>query len=1272
MLTYPSDPLPQIVCPMDEDAIPPNTFCSAPPQSEPPPPLLSLSSITPSCSNNGSSGHRRSGRIKAQTPKKQSITDSEAAQRPARQNRTPSKKQRDAGSMVQMSYSEQPRVESMQGDGEQNKEVCGFNFSAEQQNTRSDQRSSHSEPAVSSSENVEKHFADNGQNFNTTRFAMEACEGLAVGRNVENPSDPKGWMIGPLFQSFKSKMASLTEIVMSPVKLFRASSTDHPEDFDEREPEAAGTSDMELSKPFDAFHPVARGETWSQDTVVTEGAQSVNPVRYSKKLSYDVEMSAVSGCVDECSVTQTERNPSRSVPFQHVPSPLSVSGSSSDLLRPPVCVSASSHESKIIASAEEQKSKLTVRLKPPPRKYTGSRRRIVSKTLVSEVEKESELDVIDEEVSQINSGQLNKAESHNGQSLSPSSDCLSHSKDSPHLDGDDGSNIGSCELVRPNIRNNLNDSAEVGAGKTQLNSAASSAAGLGKAKRELREDSHSQDSVKRKRFTADQRIKEEFSNSDGGALARRKVMWKNPGVEREVALKPARKGPAVLTRANKKEKDTKEVSAGGDVFNAPTESSSDFTSVCSLNEDNGVAETTQTSSSMEAKSSSSRRRQKTKTEQGTSDEAVDNSMDLEPTVSISEAPPDVLVRPDIKQLQSLSRCRDVNKKPLKRKSPKQAGSSTKSDISVSTSSAVQLSVELSPTDSDASQRDESRKGEPNQPSKRPRKAVRGANKSSTPAGNDETKTCFSVPHMPTKEKMCEEGKQKMSVDPVYFEMTPSESASQPEPPFSQPHLDCYVKLSNVEEGLKESETMSVSVADEVFSSNAEASVNSNTENIRSAARGVTCRPRRVDKQRRRCRVLHSRTRKGAEVTNSITMDDADLTARSSQGGSAKSLLRSYSCPEIHSLSHHDAPWTTSLHSPHLIRPHTSHQHSASHSPFHHVHKSPRRARRHTVCSLEVEREIAPLCLRKEVYPSRRSVPYDSSAHHLSPIIALSPTTSLKALATCFLSSPLAFLSKKVDSRGAASSPSTSSPVFSPSSSSSSSSIHPLSPSTWRLPGFLQRSDSSSVPLDASSSGNPLACEIERRGQSEEEDDGGDTSSSSQEFEDVALREEKSLSDSEIKVVKKLEERGKVSSIRIRKTLPKPQNNLTPMGLPKPIRLKKKEFSLEEIYTNKNFSKPPESRLETIFEVPLNRKNGSESWFGQRRLKRVLEFLEVGEARKPKKPLVGAGKAGNSSSRTRRGGFPKDEPSLSPQDVDSLLCAKLDQLNLWLMHDQRDS
>lgn len=48
--------------------------------------------------------------------------------------------------------------------------------------------------------------------------------------------------------------------------------------------------------------------------------------------------------------------------------------------------------------------------------------------------------------------------------------------------------------------------------------------------------------------------------------------------------------------------------------------------------------------------------------------------------------------------------------------------------------------------------------------------------------------------------------------------------------------------------------------------------------------------------------------------------------------------------------------------------------------------------------------------------------------------------------------------------------------------------------------------------------SPLECKIERRQPlEEEEDDGEDTSSSSQEFEDVGMREEKALSDSEIKV-----------------------------------------------------------------------------------------------------------------------------------------------------------
>ncbi|CAJ1076330.1 uncharacterized protein prr14 isoform X1 [Xyrichtys novacula] len=1195
--------------------------------------------------------------------------------------------------MVQVHHSEQPRVDSTHGPEKQSKEGCVFSFAAEQHKEQKLQRSSEEQPNMSPEENVGGIFADNSaQNLDATQFAVDPCRGLAV----ENASVPKGWVIGPLFQSFKSKMASFTEIVMSPVKLFRASSPppsmDHLEKLDECELESTGTSDVELSKPSDMFYPVTQRETEGLDSVEVEGVQHTRTVEYSKKLLFDEEMSATkSESGDECSLTQTERNSPESVPLQHSSLPLRVSEEVSDSSipsQPSVHVSAW-HESKLkkTTSVEDQKGKLTVNLprKPLPRKRTGSRRKTDSKSLVCEVIRESEAELIHEQVSHCNEINSNKADLHSDKSTSfSSSGCyLQSDKDLPHFDGGDDD---VRKLVNPNIQNNSErakaktpkPAVETQQLQFHLNPEKSSAAGLGRAKRERMTDCHTQDFVKRKRFTAERcakvTLKQELPDvvTDGGILTRlkpqrKKAVLTDSSVDKS---KRARGRPAVSTRANKREEEMVSV-VNEDAPNAETKSSCDLMLSCTLDKDSSVADNTQKVSS-KRKPSSSRNRSKTKMDFSRSGADVDDNMDVETDVALPQSNhkpfSEVFIHPDIKQFQSPSRCRSIKKKPLKRKSPNQAGSTTQTDSSlVSTSASLQL-LELTPTDLTASQQDECTKVEPNQLSKRPKRGVKGAHKKTVSTRHGDIQQCVPDLHLQTKENVFQESKHTMSVDPVYFEMTPSESPLQPDPSVNQPHLACYVKLENIDESaLDKNEKSGASVSDEVLPTDVEVGINNDAAlMLLSAPRGVNFRPRRVDRQRRRCRVLHSRTRKGEEVTNSTTMDDTDLATHSSEGNSSRNLLRSYSCPEIHSLRHHDTPWISSLHSPHHSRIHTSHQHPSSHSPLvHHAHKHQRRARRHTVCSLEVEREIAPLCLRKEVYPSRRSVPYDSSTHHLSPSIALSPTASLKVLATCFLSSPLAFLSKKVDSRGAASSPSH---VSSPTSSSP----HPLNPSTWRLPGFFQRSDSSSVPLDSSCSGNPMECEIERRGQSEEEDDGGDTSSSSQEYEDAALREEKSLSDSEIKVVKKLEERGKVSSIRIRKTLPKPQNNLTPMGLPKPVRLKKKEFSLEEIYTNKNYSKPPESRLETIFEVALNRKNGSESWFGQRRLKRFLEFPEVGEARKPKKPLVGAGKAGNSNSRTRRGGFTKDEPSLSPQDVDSLLCAKLDQLNLWLMHDQKDS
>ncbi|CAM9544422.1 unnamed protein product [Bubo scandiacus] len=107
----------------------------------------------------------------------------------------------------------------------------------------------------------------------------------------------------------------------------------------------------------------------------------------------------------------------------------------------------------------------------------------------------------------------------------------------------------------------------------------------------------------------------------------------------------------------------------------------------------------------------------------------------------------------------------------------------------------------------------------------------------------------------------------------------------------------------------------------------------------------------------------------------------------------------------------------------------------------------------------------------------------------------------------------------------------------------------------------------------------------------------------------------SQDDTELKKTEPEKRPKKVSQIRIRKTVPKLDHNLTPMGLPKPKRLKKKEFSLEEIYTNKNYKSPPPARsLETIFEEPKE-KNGRLISVSQQKRKRILEFQDFTLPRK---------------------------------------------------------
>ncbi|XP_074916239.1 protein PRR14L isoform X2 [Chelonoidis abingdonii] len=135
---------------------------------------------------------------------------------------------------------------------------------------------------------------------------------------------------------------------------------------------------------------------------------------------------------------------------------------------------------------------------------------------------------------------------------------------------------------------------------------------------------------------------------------------------------------------------------------------------------------------------------------------------------------------------------------------------------------------------------------------------------------------------------------------------------------------------------------------------------------------------------------------------------------------------------------------------------------------------------------------------------------------------------------------------------------------------------------------------------------------------------------------------------------------RVSQIRIRKTVPKPDPNLTPMGLPRPKRLKKKEFSLEEIYTNKNYKSPPATRcLETIFEEPKE-KNGSLISISQQKRKRILEFQDFTIPRKRK-----------ARSRVKvTGSFTRaKKAALQGRELDALLIQKLMDLEAFFAEEE---
>ncbi|KAM9146710.1 proline-rich protein 14 isoform 2-T2 [Pangshura tecta] len=257
------------------------------------------------------------------------------------------------------------------------------------------------------------------------------------------------------------------------------------------------------------------------------------------------------------------------------------------------------------------------------------------------------------------------------------------------------------------------------------------------------------------------------------------------------------------------------------------------------------------------------------------------------------------------------------------------------------------------------------------------------------------------------------------------------------------------------------------------------------------------------------------------------------------------LGRSYSCP--------DFPW-------------------AMPSPLPASAPCPLRRRRHTVCSLEVSRELLrgrpspPIlpCLRKEVFP----FPSPASRRLLSPVVCM--TRCDEARSSC------------------------------------PGPPHPQEPAAALL-----------CPRDGS--------------QHPEQGDRGHGVTTGGIL----------LSHTDAKCSQE-ETTGKVSRFRIRKTPAKQQANLTPMGLPRPVRLDKKEFSLEEIYTNKNYRTPTEKRtFETIFEEPRER-NGALVLTSQRKLKRTMEFQDSSLPRKQRRARPRGRLAGRAPGGRRA---PPQHPNL---------------------------
>lgn len=852
------------------------------------------------------------------------------------------------------------------------------------------QKKSQNQTNISAAENGALHFLHgSAQNLDMTEYDMDTFGEFDGKHDIPSVSFPNKWIIRPFFQSLKSKISSFTEIVMSPVKVFKANGFPPPSAnlHNEDKPQAFGTSQ-------------AQSESGSEDTEAMEGAHKAQTaVHKGKKLSLDLSAHS-SGQEDECPKTEQmlpDFAPLRQSP-SHFGDPVEVFTASIPLCPSVVAVGASQESNLKMPGAEELKGKQAGQAKP--RKGTRNRKKGHSKTPVSNLKVVSDLEMTDVQLPV--TYLLNSIKDDPGEDEAVLLESDGRKQENGHLVGDS---------LQSYLTNDVNGRILRSTADHQpLEAPCDTSVDHGSAKRDVRWDTQAQNTVRRKRVRADECSR----NTQTQRLQR-----------------PTRKRHAVSAVTNQKGKDNGEMLTA--INEAAEKESLEGGLVDSLDYKSGVTEQSWKGSNSTEKP---KKRLKTQTCLNSPDLASTDDMDLETTIAIgspnqTQQEPLAEVPCGPQDLRSVRECRESTRNPQKRKSPPCAAFAADSRNTAIAPPVEQIEVRNpNLSTSESFQWIRSCKVGLKPQSKRPKKALN----SSAAEGSRETQKA----DLKTKVNGSDGSDGGISANPLYFKVTPPDSC-----PHAIPYQDCYVRLDQVvmlahDGGAQSSDA----AAEEPVSTNTQPA-NSSGADV-SSLRSKVLRPR---KGRRKGRVLPNRKKKVDEVANCISKDDSILAAAAvtSEAEQCGQLLRSYSCPEISTLHSSDATWNF-FHPPHHPRIQLSQQHTQAEA--HHARKSVRRARRHTVCSVEVEREIAPLCLRKEVYPSRRAAPYDTSS--------LNPSLSHSALASCFLSSPLAFLSKKTDGRGAPAGPGTPGHVSPPTFSLL------MSPPTRPLSGVIQQPDSSGV------------------------------------------------------------------------------------------------------------------------------------------------------------------------------------------------------------------